>query len=350
MVKDLRTMKRIDSKLNKEVTDMKKRFLKILVVLLILVVLPSALLSGCAPKKATYPERAVTIICPWSPGGSTDTTARFMAQEFQKKFGKPFIVVNKTGGGGATGHEAGALAKPDGYTLTFVTLEITTMHWMGLTKVTPNDFDFIVQTNEDPSAVIVRADAPWKNVNELLDDIKKNPGKFMFSGSSAGSIWDLSRIGMLHAAGIPVDSVKWIPTKGAAPAVTELLGGHVDVITCMLPEVKSQIDAGLLRPLAIMADKRDPNYPNVPTLKESGINWSSGTWRGLAAPKGTPKEIINALYNAWIEVSKTKEYKDFMGKMGYGVKIRNPQEFTQFVKEQDQTWKTILKLGGYIKH
>ena len=328
---------------------MKKRVLRILVVLLVLVAIPTALLSGCAPKEETYPSRAVTIICPWSAGGGTDALARFMSGELQKKLGKPFPVINKTGGGGATGHEAGASAKPDGYTITLVTLEIATMHWMGLTKVNYNDFDYVMQLNEDSAGVIVKADAPWNNVNELLDYIKKHPGELKFSGSGAGTIWDLSRIGMLHAAGIPVNSVKWIPTKGAAPSVTELLGGHVDVITCSLPEAKSQIDAGLLKPLAVMSDERIPAFPNVPTLKESGINWSSGTWRGIAVPKGTPKKVIDTLYNACNEIAQSNEFKDFMSKRGFGIKIRGPQEFAQFVKEQDQTWKTILELGGYAK-
>ena len=328
---------------------MMKRFLRILVVVLVLVAIPVGLLSGCAPKEKAYPSRAVTVVCPWSAGGGTDALARFMSGQLQKKLNVPFPVINKTGGGGATGHEAGASAKPDGYTITLVTLEIATMHWMGLTKVNYSNFDYVMQLNEDPAGVIVKADAPWNNINDLLNYIKKHPGEVKFSGSGSGSIWDLSRIGMLHAAGIPVNSVKWIPAKGAAPSITELLGGHIDVITCSLPEAKSQIDAGLLKALAVMSDERIPAFPNVPTLKESGINWSSGTWRGIAVPKGTPKTVINTLYNACNEIAQSSSFKDFMSKRGFGIKIRGPEQFAQFVKEQDQTWKTILKLGGYAK-
>ncbi|HDM75446.1 MAG TPA: tripartite tricarboxylate transporter substrate binding protein, partial [Deltaproteobacteria bacterium] len=258
---------------------------------------------------AAYPEKTVTIICPWAAGGGTDRLARFLADQLQKEFGVPFVVVNKTGGGGAVGHGAGAYAKPDGYTLTLVTLEIATMHWMGLTPITYENFEYIIQLNQDPSAVIVRADAPWNSVAELLVDIALHPGKYKFSGSAAGTIWDLARIGMLHTVGIPPDYVIWVPTKGAAPSIVELLGGHVDVITCSLPEAASQIEAGKLKALAIMADKRDPRFPDVPTLKELGINWSAGTWRGLAAPKGTPKEIINILYEKCLKIANSKEFK-----------------------------------------
>jgi len=232
---------------------------------------------------AKYPTKPVTIICPWGAGGGTDRLARFLADQLSKELGKPFVVVNRTGGGGAVGHAAGAYAKPDGYTLTLVTLEIATMHWLGLTTLTYDDFDYIAQLNVDPAGVIVKADASWNSVTELLVDIAMNPGKLLFSGSGAGTIWDLSRIGMLNAVGIPPDYVIWSPTKGAAPSIVELLGGHVDVITCSM---------------AIMSDERDPRFPDIPTLKEQGINWSSGTWRGVAVPKGTPDDVKTILGNA----------------------------------------------------
>ena len=298
---------------------------------------------------AAYPDKSVTIVCPWGAGGGTDRVARFLAAELEKEYGKPFTVVNKTGGGGAVGHGAGAYAKPDGYTLTLVTLEIANMHWMGLTKLTYEDFDYVIQVNQDPSCVIVKADAPWHSITELLVDIAMHSGKYMFSGSSAGSIWDLSRIGLFDKVGVPMDYVKWIPTKGAAPSIVELLGGHVDVITCSAPEAAAQLDSGQLRALAIMADERNPKYPDVPTLKELGIDWSSGTWRGIAVPKGTPKEVINSLYGKLSKITNSEKYKDFMSKNGFGIKIRNSKEFSNFAEEQNTTWKKILKIGGYLK-
>ena len=298
---------------------------------------------------AAYPDKSVTIVCPWGAGGGTDRVARFLAAELEKEYGKPFTVVNKTGGGGAVGHGAGAYAKPDGYTLTLVTLEIANMHWMGLTKLTYEDFDYVIQVNQDPSCVIVKADAPWHSITELLVDIAMHPGKYMFSGSSAGSIWDLSRIGLFDKVGVPIDYVKWIPTKGAAPSIVELLGGHVDVITCSAPEAAAQLDSGQLRALAIMADERNPKYPDVPTLKELGIDWSSGTWRGIAVPKGTPEEVINSLYGKLSKITNSEKYKDFMSKNGFGIKIGNSEEFSNFVEEQNTTWKKILKIGGYLK-
>jgi len=316
--------------------------LRKLILLLLVTVLFSVFMLA-------YPTKAVTVVCPWGAGGGTDRVARFFADELSRELGQPFTVVNQTGGGGAVGHGAGAYARADGYTITLVTLEIANMHWLGLTPLTYENFDYIAQINEDAAGVIVKADAPWNSVTELLIDIAMNPGKLMFSGSSVASIWDLSRIGMLDAVGIPVDYVTWIPTTGAAPSIVELLGGHVDVITCSLPEAASQLHAGQLRALAVMADERDPNFPDVPTLKEMGIDWSSGTWRGFAVPNNTPDNIKAILEEAVIKIASSEKYLDFMARNGFGVRVRDSQEFFEFAREQDATWKDVLDLGGYLQ-
>lgn len=313
---------------------------------LLLVLLTAVMLSVFA---ANYPRKPVTIICPWGAGGGTDRLARFLADELSKKLGQPFTVVNRTGGGGAVGHAAGAYAAPDGYTLTLVTLEIATMHWMGLTDLTFEAFDYIAQVNEDPAGVIVKADAPWKTLHDLLNDIKANPGKYLFSGTAAGGIWDLARIGMLDAAGISPDAVTWVPTTGAAQGLVELLGGHVHVVTCSIAEAVSQIQSGQARALAVMADERHPMFPDVPTLKELGIDWTAGTWRGVAVPKNTPEEIKKILEDAIIEITNSESFKNFMQTNGFGIKVRRGQEFYEFVKQQDQAWKKVLELGGYLQ-
>ncbi len=298
---------------------------------------------------AAYPERSVSVVCPWGAGGGTDRLTRYIASELEKELGKPFPVTNKTGGNGAVGHSAGAFSKPDGYTVTMVTLELATMHWMGLTEVSYADFDYVIQINQDSSGVMVKADAPWKTFAELLDAVKAEPEKFKFSGTAAGGVWDLARIGMLDKAGIPVNSVSWVPTTGAAPSIIELLGGHVEVITCSLPEAGPQLASGDIRALAVMADTRDPAFPDVPTVKENGIDWSAGTWRGFAVPRGTPPEVIDVLYKAVKKITESDEYKEFMSKNGFGVMVRGPEEFAAFAKQQDSDLKAVMELGGYLK-
>ena len=126
--------------------------------------------------------------------------------------------------------------------------------------------------NADAAAIIVRSDAPWKSLREFMEDIQANPGKRTMSGTSTGGAWDLARAGFQLAAGLPVESVRWIPTKGAAPSIVELLGGHIDSVCCSVPEAITQIEAGQLRALAVMSSKRLPEYPDIPTVRESDID------------------------------------------------------------------------------
>ena len=208
-------------------------------------------------------------------------------------------------------------------------------------------FEYIIQMNADPAGVIVRKDAPWQNIGQLIDHIRRNPGKLQFSGTAVGGSWDLSRIGMIQAAGLPVDSTVWIPSQGAAPAIVELLGGHIDVITCSLPEAQSQLESGDFRALAVMSDERQPGFPNVPTLKESGINWSSEAWRGITVPKGTPPEIVRMLRERAQQIARSDAYREFMSRNGFGIVIRVGDEFARYAAEQDRTWQTIIRASGY---
>ncbi len=167
---------------------------------------------------ADYPTKTVTIVCPWSAGGGgTDRLARFWADQLQAKLEKPFIVVNRTGGSGAIGHTAVSRAKPDGYTIGMITVELNTMHRMGICEITYQDFDGLLQINADAAAILVREDAAWQTSQELLEHIKQQPGKLKMSGTATGGIWDLARAGWLQTAGLPIDSVIWVPSQGSAP-------------------------------------------------------------------------------------------------------------------------------------
>jgi len=298
----------------------------------------------------TFPTKPIRIICPWAAGGGTDRTARFIADKLHAILKVPVNVVNETGGGGAVGFASGANSKPDGYTVTNLTFEIGTLKWMGYSDLTPEAFKPLMQFNEDAAAVIVGKDSKYKTVKDLLEDVKASPaGKFQFSGCAIGTVWDLARIGMLRNYGIDHNKVKFIPTKGAAPAVVELLGGHVDVITCSYPEAGPQIEAGQLKALAVMAEERNPQYSQVPTLKEQGINWYYGTWRGFGVPKDTPDSVAGVLIKACDEVFKSKDYIDFMNKNGFGIKMRGSQDFGKFMMEQYKGLEEIVKAAGYGK-
>ena len=305
--------------------------------------------GGGTTDVADYPAKTVTLVCPWAAGGGTDRVSRFWAEALQSEFGKPFVVVNKTGGSGAVGHSAGAFARPDGHTLTTITAELSTMHRMGITDITHANFHGILQMNADAAALLVGPDAKWKTLEELLDYIKQNPGKLKMSGTASGGWWDLARAGLLHAAGLPVDSIIWVPTKGSAPSLVELLGGHIDAVCCSLPEAATQIEAGQLVPLVVMSDERLPDFPDVPTAKEAGVDWTTVGWRGLAVPKDTPPELLALLEEKCIAIAHSDAYKEFMRKNSFGITIRGSDEFTQFLEEQDEMWQPVVVAAGYAK-
>jgi tripartite-type tricarboxylate transporter receptor subunit TctC len=302
-----------------------------------------------AGAQAKVPNRPVQLICPWAAGGGTDRIARMVAVLLEKELGQPVTVVNRTGGSGAVGHTAGATATPDGHTITIVTVELAMMHWMGLTPLTYKEFTPIALINIDAAGVQVAANSEWKTLKQLLDYVKANPGKAKASGTGKGGIWDLARAGMLKTAGIPIDAMPWVPSTGAATGLQELVAGGVQVVTASLVEGRPLIDAGKVRPLANMAEQRDPVFPNVPTLKEQGLNWTMGAWRGFALPRGTSPEIVAVYEKAMARVVKSKEFVDFMKGGPFGVLYKPSKEFASFLEEQDKTFGVLMKEAGIAK-
>ncbi|RJQ63257.1 MAG: tripartite tricarboxylate transporter substrate binding protein [Desulfobacteraceae bacterium] len=298
---------------------------------------------------ADYPDRPITFVCPWGAGGGTDACSRIIATLLKGELGVPVNVVNRTGGGGAVGHVAIATGAPDGYTIGMPTVEITMMHWMGLTEVTYKEMVPIAMVNDDPAGINVRTDSKWKTYKELEEYIRKHPGELRDSGTGQGGIWHLALAGWLKKAGMSPDAVKWIPSKGAAPALQDLMAGGIEMSTCSLPEAATLIEAGKVRPLAIMADKRDPKFPDTPTLKELGMDWTCAAWRGIAAPKGTPPEIINKLEKAVAKVHKSKEFLEFMNNRGYGIRWMDAKGFGQFMEKADKENGEVMKAAGIVK-
>ncbi len=211
--------------------------------------LPGLALAFCASMiagaaHAARPERPITMIVAWGAGGGTDATARIIASLLEKELGQPVNVVNRTGGNGVVGHAAIAKAKPDGYTLGMLTVEIAMMKHQGLTNLTPADYTPLALMNVDPAAVSVSATSPYKTMGELLDAIKAHPGKLKASGTGQGGIWHIAMAGLLKTAGLGPNAVPFVPSNGAAPAMLELAAGGIDIVPTSLPEARSMIDAG----------------------------------------------------------------------------------------------------------
>lgn len=307
---------------------------------------------GLKPAGAqAYPARPITFVVPWGAGGGTDATARIMGTLLEKDLGQPVNVVNRTGGNGVVGHTAFSTgAQPDGYTIGMITVEIGMMKWAGISDLTYENFTPLALVNEDPPGVTVGENSPYKNIKELVDAIKANPGKLKASGTSQGGIWHLALAGWLQKMGLKADAVPWVPSNGAAPAMQDLAAGGVDIVTCSLPEARAMIDAKKARPLAIMATQRDSVFKDVPTLKEgAGVEWTIGAWRGIGAPRGLPKNVSDRLEAAIKKAHDSKEFRDFMASRGFGVVWADAAGFRKHMADDLAKMGEVMKAVGIAK-
>jgi tripartite-type tricarboxylate transporter receptor subunit TctC len=248
------------------------------------------------------------------------------------------------------GHQAIATAAPDGYTIGLITLEINLMHWVGLTDLTYEKYTPLALVNQDPAAIHVKTDSPYKNVKELFAHIKANPNKLVASGTGQGGSWHVALAGLMQADGVPPNSIRWVPSTGAATALTDLAAGGVDFVSCSMPEAEALIKAGRVRSLVFFSPKRAPNFPDVPTTEEAtGHKWHKGVWRGFAAPKGLPKEIAAQYETAIKKIWDSKEFKDFMNRRGFDMIYLGSAEFGAFMKADNEDNGKALKSLGLAK-
>ncbi len=310
----------------------------------------AGIMGLATPATAAWPDRPIQLVVPWAAGGGTDAVARILGVLLEKELKQPVNVVNRTGGSGVVGHQAIAEAKPDGYTIGLITVEIGMMHWQGLTKLTWQDYTPLALVNADPAGLQVAANSPYNDVKSLLAAIKANPGKMKASGTGQGGIWHLALAGLLSDQKLDPASVPWVPSQGAAPGLQDLVAGGVDIVPCSLPEARSLIDAGKVKSLAVFDANRNGALKNIPTLKEAtGSNWTLAAWRGMAGPKGMPKEATDKLVAAFDKAYKSKEYKDFMDQRGYGMIWAGPADYAKFMDKSNKDLGTVMKAVGIAK-
>ena len=296
--------------------------------------------SGSADGSTDFPKKSITMISPTSAGGGTDATARALAADVEKHLGQSVGVVNKPGGSGSVGMTEGANAKPDGYTVTMVIAELTMLEHMGVSTLNQDQMRAIAMINLDPAALTVAADAPYNTLEEFIAYAEDHPGEIKVGNAGSGSIWHVAAESLAKNADIELNH---IPFEGAAPAVTALVGGHVDAVTVSPAEVKTQIDAGNLKTLAVMSDKRSDIIPDVPTFEEAGLPTETiATWRGITVPKDTPDEIVSILEDAFMKAAEEENFKKFMSSNGLGVEVKGADEFTTFMDENYDYYKQMF--------
>jgi tripartite-type tricarboxylate transporter receptor subunit TctC len=313
------------------------------------------LLGFTAPFAAAadepFPTRPISMVAPFPPGGQADLMARPTAAAMEKLLKSPVAVVNKTGAAGAVGMSYVAYSKPDGYTLLMALSSISIIPeadklFDRKPAYTMDQLVPVALISADPTIFVVRADRPWKSVKEFVEDAKKRPGQISYSSSGIYGTLHMAMEMFVHSAGI---ELKHVPYNGAGPALTAILGGHVDALASAPAVVLPHIKAGKLRPLAGWGAKRVDALPDVPTLRELGYDAEFYIWAGLFAPRGTPEPIMKKLRDTVRAAVQDPDFKNAMLKLETPIAYMDAPEFQKFWDKDAKMLADAIKRVGRIE-
>jgi tripartite-type tricarboxylate transporter receptor subunit TctC len=289
---------------------------------------------------AEFPTKEVQIIIPYAAGGATDLVFRALGASTAKYLGKAVVVVNKPGGAGAVGVTEAMQARPDGYTLLTAITPLTILPHQTKTAFTYKDFEPVINVVQDPAMFQVRADSPWKTLHEFLDYARKNPGMITVGNSGAGGGVHLIALAFEKAAGVKFNH---IPFAGGGPSVTALLGGHINAVSVSPPEGIAHVKAGKLRIVALFSEQRMPDFPDVPTVREQGVQFTMGQWRGLAAPKGTPPDVIKKLHDAFKQGMEDPTFVKNAADMSVTLAYLGPADFGKLMAADHERYAKLVE-------
>ncbi|MFA5851804.1 MAG: tripartite tricarboxylate transporter substrate binding protein [Spirochaetales bacterium] len=294
--------------------------------------------SGFAQGAINYPTKPIELIVPFAAGGGTDAVGRAVAVSLKNILKQEVVVSNKVGGGGSVGMIDALHAKPDGYTIGVVTREVVSLPLMGQAPFKTMDFRYVGMVNFDPPLIVVNSKSKYLTLADLLNDMKKNPDKLKFSATVVPNFYGVP---FAKACGV---SFITVPNNGAAPAITEVLGGRGDFSICSPGEARAQVEAGNLRPLGIMSESRVPGlFKDVPTLRELGYDVVTGTYRGLGVNPSTPDAIVKILEDALAKVAVDPAFIDFMNKSYIGMLYKNSADMTAYIKKDIDVLKPVIE-------
>jgi tripartite-type tricarboxylate transporter receptor subunit TctC len=299
---------------------------------------PSQQAHAQASKPYALPDGNVTLIIPVAPAGGTDLTFRALTEATRKHLDKTIVVLNLPGAGGAVGLAQAAIKPANGLNVNSYTSEIFTLPVFQPLTFSGKDFRPIILVNEDPAALVVPADSKLNTLEAFIAEAKAKPGRISVGNSGFGNIWHLSAAAFAKKAGIELNQ---IPYNGAALTVQAVLGGHIDAFVASPPEVATQVEAGKMKILAVMGDKRNAKFPDVPTLKEKGIDLSIGTWRAIGAPAGTPDEAVKVLHDAFAKGMQEKSFVDFMNSRGLTIRYMGTKEIADFATRERPVYEAL---------
>lgn len=316
--------------------------------LLLVGVLAWALMVPVTVLAAEFPERDITLVVPWSPGGGTDTLARTLVKNGKKYFGVNINVVNRVGGTGSIGMNSVATAKPDGYTVGLITFNLSSYRLIGLNNLSFRDFDLIALLNRSVAGLSVKADSKIQTLKDFVEYDKANPGVLTVGHSGPGSPWHLVAAAFANQYNLKTTLVSF---DGAAPTRTALVGGHISAAATGMDEVLQFYQTKQLRILAVTSPARNSFFPEVPTVAEAGYPVENPIfdWRGLATAKGTPPAILKILRDGFRKAAEDPDYIALMDKMTLPRTYMEHDKFGDFLAGMEKSLEPTLGLVGLLK-
>jgi len=308
--------------------------------------LPLAALPGLAAAQA-FPAKPVRLICPFPPGGAVDIASRAVAAEMSKTLGQPVTVENKPGAGGNIGGAEAARSAPDGYTLFMTTSGISAINPVLYRKMPfdPNkDLIPVSALVSLSNVLVVHPSVKANSVAEVLALVRASPGKVTYASSGSGTSIHMSAEMFKHLTGTDIVHV---PYKGSAPALTDLLGGQVQMMFDNIPSALPHIKAGKLRALATTGARRDPALPDLPTVAEAGVpGYEAGVWFGLAVPAGTPGDVVTRLNAEAVKATRSPDFVRRMSELGYLILGTSAEQMASMQRAEQARWTPVVKASG----
>jgi tripartite-type tricarboxylate transporter receptor subunit TctC len=302
------------------------------------------LLATTAPV-AAFPDKPLELTVLFGAGSAADLLARKLAELAGRDLCQPVAVVNRTGAGGALGYTYVKSQPADGYALVWNSNSVSTAYHAGNMKLDYAAFAGVAALTSEPVSLAVKADAPWKDVRELLAYAKAHPGQVRVGNSGRGSFTHLVAVALENRAGVKLTHVPF----GRELAVTTVLGDKIEASVQLPAEIMAQVTGHQVRVLAVSGDKRLASLPEVPTLKESGVELTMTLWRGVAVAKGTPDAAIARLERAFTQAAQTAEFRDFAARMGAVVDVRGARDFDAFMAKDDRDIAALMEQIGLRK-
>lgn len=300
------------------------------------------------PAFAQYPDRPLTLLSGYPAGGMVDIVARLVAEGAKARFPKGIVVLNRSGAGGAVAAAEVATGKPDGYTLVLTPLSTLVIQpqIMDLRYKTPDDYEPIINVVSYYPVLVVKPDAPWKNIQAFIEEARRNPGKLRVGSPGEGTSSHLNLEALMYAAGVKFTHV---PYRGWAESSPALLGGHIEAVVAQPGEAKPMVEARKMRALAVFQQSRHPAFPDAPTAKEAGWDVANGVWFMLIAPKGTPAPVIRYIHDAVKPAIEDASFAKAMELRGIDVDYRPGDKLRADLWREYKAHTEILKRIGMIK-